>query len=98
LRELVSRIARNGTFNFLLSNGQALWAHATSKLHYVQRCHPFREVHLKDEDVCVNLAELNSPEDRLVIVVTEPLTTDEDWVAMSPGELTVFADGARTKL
>jgi glutamine amidotransferase len=98
LRELVSRIARNGTFNFLLSNGQALWAHATSKLHYVQRCHPFREVHLKDEDVCVNLAELNSPEDRLVIVVTEPLTTDEDWVAMSPGELTVFVDGVRTTL
>jgi predicted glutamine amidotransferase len=26
LRELVPRIARHGTFNFLLSNGQALWA------------------------------------------------------------------------
>ena len=98
MRELVPYIARHGTFNFLLSNGQALWAHATTKLHYVLRSHPFREVHLKDEDVCVNLAELNSPEDRLVIVVTEPLTTDEDWVAMSPGELTVFADGARTTL
>ncbi len=94
LRELVPQIARHGTFNFLLSNGQALWAHASTKLHYVLRGHPFREVHLTDEDVSVNLAELNSPEDRLVIVVTEPLTLDEDWVAMAAGDLSVFVDGA----
>jgi len=93
LRELVPQIARHGTFNFLLSNGLALWAHATTKLHYVLRAHPFHQVHLKDEDVTVNLAQLNSPEDRLAIVVTEPLTTDEDWVAMLPGQLMVFVDG-----
>ncbi len=94
LRELVPVIASHGTFNFLLSNGQALWAHATTRLHYVLREHPFHRVHLKDEDVCVNLAELNSPQDRLVVVVTEPLTTDEDWLAIPPGELMVFVDGA----
>ncbi|MDD5028612.1 MAG: class II glutamine amidotransferase [Rhodoferax sp.] len=93
LRELVPKIARHGTFNFLLSNGQALWAHASTKLHYVLRAHPFHQVHLKDEDVTMNLAEFNSPEDRLAIVVTEPLTTDEDWVAMLPGQLMVFVDG-----
>ena len=49
---------------------------------------------LKDEDVNVDLAELNSPEDRLVIVVTEPLTTNENWVAMQPGEFKVFVDGS----
>jgi len=93
LRELVPQIAKHGTFNFLLSNGQALWTHATTKLHYVLRAHPFHQVHLKDEDVTVNLAQLNSPDDRLAIVVTEPLTTDEDWVAMLPGQLMVFVDG-----
>lgn len=93
LQELVPQISRHGTFNFLLSNGQALWAHATTKLCYVLRRHPFHSVHLKDEDITVNLAQLNSPEDRLVIVVTEPLTTDEDWVAFKPGELKVFVDG-----
>jgi glutamine amidotransferase len=96
LRELVSQIAKHGTFNFLLSNGQALWAHATTKLHYVLRAHPFHQVHLKDEDITVNLAQLNSPLDRLAIVVTEPLTTDEDWVAMLPGQLMVFVDGLPT--
>jgi glutamine amidotransferase len=96
LRELVPQISKHGTFNFLLSNGQALWAHATTKLHYVLRAHPFHQVHLKDDDVTVNLAELNSPEDRLAIVVTEPLTTDENWVAMVPGQLQVFVDGIPT--
>lgn len=93
LRELVPEIARHGTFNFLLSNGLALWAHATTRLHYVVREHPFHQVHLKDEDVSVNLAELNSPQDRQVIVVTEPLTTDESWITMRSGELHVFVDG-----
>jgi glutamine amidotransferase len=94
LTELVPQIAQHGTFNFLLSNGQALWAHASTKLHYVLRQHPFTEVHLKDDDVSVDLSTLNSPQDRLAIVVTEPLTTNEEWVVMKPGELQVFVDGA----
>jgi glutamine amidotransferase len=60
----------------------------------VVRQHPFNQVQLKDEDVSVDLAELNGPDDRLAIVVTEPLTTNENWVAMAPGELKVFVDGA----
>jgi glutamine amidotransferase len=51
-------------------------------------------VHLKDDDVSVDLSELNGPQDRLAIVVTEPLTTNEDWVAMAPGELRVFLEGS----
>jgi glutamine amidotransferase len=94
LGELVPRIAKHGTFNFLLSNGQALWAHASTKLHYVLRQHPFCEVQLKDEDLSVDLAELNSPQDRQVIVVTEPLTTNEAWIAMLAGEIKVFVDGS----
>lgn len=93
LRELVPQISRHGTFNFLLSNGQALWAHASTHLHYLVRQYPFGEVHMKDEDVRVDLAELNGPQDRLCIVVTEPLTTNEVWTAFVSGELKVFVDG-----
>ena len=93
LRDLAQRIAKHGTFNFLLSNGQALWAHASTKLHYVLRQHPFSEVQLKDEDLSVDLSQLNCPEDRQVIVVTEPLTSNEAWVGMAPGELQVFIGG-----
>jgi predicted glutamine amidotransferase len=93
LAELVPQIAKHGTFNFLLSNGQALWAHASTKLCYVLRQHPFPEVQLKDEDMTVDLSDLNGTEDRQVIVVTEPLTTNEAWVAMESGELQAFVDG-----
>ena len=93
LNELAPQVAKFGTFNFLLSNGQALWAHASTKLHYVLRQPPFTHIHLKDEDVKADLAALNGPEDRLAIVVTEPLTTNEQWTAMVPGQLTVFVEG-----
>jgi glutamine amidotransferase len=94
LRELVPQIARHGTFNFLLSNGQAMWAHASTKLHYLVREYPFHDVQLKDEDVHVDLARLNGPDDRLAIIVTEPLTTNETWIPFEPGEFKVFVDGA----
>ena len=93
LSELVPQIARHGSFNFLLSNGLALWAHASTRLHYVLRQHPFPRVQLKDDDISVDLAELNGPQDRQAVVVTEPLTTNEAWVAMQPGELRVFVEG-----
>lgn len=94
LNELAPQVAKFGTFNFLLSNGQALWAHASTKLHYVLRQPPFTHIHLKDEDIRADLAALNGPEDRLAIVVTEPLTTNEQWTAMVPGQLTVFVEGS----
>jgi predicted glutamine amidotransferase len=94
LRDLVPQIARHGTFNFLLSNGQALWTHASTDLHYLVREHPFSEVHLRDEDVKFDLAQLNGPEDRLAIVVTEPLTSNENWIRLVPGELVTFVDGS----
>ena len=94
LRELAAKIARHGTFNFLLSNGLALWAHASTNLVYVERRHPFTDATLSDEDVSVNFAEQTQPTDRVAIVVTAPLTTNESWTAFAPGELKVFVDGA----
>ena len=94
LRELVPQVARHGTFNFLLSNGEALWAHASTKLCYVVRKHPFASARLSDEDLAVNFAEHTTPEDRVAVVATTPLTCDEQWTTFSPGELRVFVDGA----
>jgi glutamine amidotransferase len=41
----------------------------------------------------VNFAEHTSETDRVAIVVTQPLTTDEPWVAFEPGRLYTFRDG-----
>jgi glutamine amidotransferase len=95
LAELVPQIARHGTFNFLLSNGDALWAHCSTHLHYVLRAHPFAAARLRDEDLSVDFAQHTGPSDRVAVVVTEPLTHDEPWVTMAPGELAVFCDGRR---
>ncbi len=94
LRELAAQVAPHGTFNFLLSNGLALWAHASTSLYYVERRHPFTHATLSDEDLSVNFAEHTQPSDRVAVVVTAPLTTNEAWTAFAPGELKVFVDGA----
>ncbi len=93
LSELVAPIARHGTFNFLLSHGDALWAHASTRLHWLVRQHPFARARLQDDDLTVDFAEHTTPSDRVAVVVTEPLTTDEDWQAFLPGELKVFEAG-----
>lgn len=93
LRELVPAIAAHGTFNFLLSNGEALWAHASTQLCYLVRQHPFGSAILRDEDLSVNFAEHARPGDRVAVVVTAPLTTDEVWTPFAAGELKVFVDG-----
>ena len=78
----------------MLSNGQALWTHASTNLHYLVRQFPFSEIHLRDEDVKIDLSELNGPQDRQAIVVTEPLTRNENWIRLTPGELVTFVDGS----
>lgn len=93
LRELAARLAERGTFNFLLGNGLALWAHASTQLHYVERSHPFAHAQLRDEDLSIDFSQHNHPGDKIAVVVTAPLTTNEDWQAFAPHTLKVFVDG-----
>jgi glutamine amidotransferase len=93
LRELVPTIAKHGRFNFLLSNGDALWAHCSTNLYYVERRHPFTHAHLADEDLSIDFAQHTSPDDKIAVVVTAPLTVNETWTQFQPGELKVFVDG-----
>ena len=93
LRELLPVLRAHGNFNMLLSNGQALWAHGATQLHWLQRQHPFRPATLADEDLSVDFAALTQPSDRVAVVATQPLTTGEAWLPIAPGELKVFVDG-----
>nr|MBP9651689.1 class II glutamine amidotransferase [Brachymonas sp.] len=93
LAELVPQIARHGTFNMLLSNGTALWAHASTQLHYIVRQAPFATAQLSDEDLQIDFAEHTTPLDRVAVIATQPLTRNEQWTALAPGALMVFVDG-----
>jgi glutamine amidotransferase len=87
-------VPRHGTFNFLLSpTGEALWAHCSSHLHYIERSHPFGCATLADDDVTVDFGALTTPNDRVAVVATEPMTSDEAWNAFAPGQLRVFEGG-----
>jgi glutamine amidotransferase len=93
LAALAARIARHGVFNMLLSDGQAVYAHASTRLVWLQRGHPFQRVRLVDRDIDIDLAAANRPDDRMVVIATAALTHDEPWQAFVPGESRVFAEG-----
>jgi predicted glutamine amidotransferase len=93
LAELVPLAAAHGTFNVLLSNGQALWAHASTALHWIERTHPFMPTRLRDEDLQVDFSQHTTPQDRVAVIATEPLTEGEAWQAFAAGELRAFVDG-----
>lgn len=98
LRELAAEIAAFGTFNMMLSDGSALFAHCSTNLHYIVRQHPFTTAELSDEDMLVDFATVTTPNDRVAVIVTEPLTTNETWTQFRSGELKVFVDGAPVAL
>jgi glutamine amidotransferase len=93
LAELVAEVARHGNFNLLLSQGEVLFAHCSSNLYRLQRQHPFSGADLVDCDLSVDLSRVNSPEDCMQIVATEPLTRDEVWTPFRTGESVVLERG-----
>ncbi len=94
IAELSAKIGSEGTFNFLLGDGRYLYARCATKLAYVIRKAPFCQATLADDDVTVNFAEVTTPNDRVAVVATVPLTRDEQWTIGTPGKLWVFRGGA----
>jgi predicted glutamine amidotransferase len=91
--EFGGRLGAGGTFNFLLADGCHLYARCATKLCYIIRQAPFGQATLRDAEIQVNFSALTKPEDRVVIVATEPLTRDEIWTDGVPGTLWVFRNG-----
>lgn len=94
LRRLSTEIAGHGVFNFLLSDGDVLYAHCSTHLHYVTRQAPFRAAHLVDQDLTVDFSQVTGPDDRVSVIATAPLTDNEQWTRLEPDQLLLFRDGA----
>ena len=94
LREATTQLAALGEFNYLLSNGEALFAHCATNLAYIERRAPFTTAHLVDEDYEVDFSRLTTPADRVTVIATLPLTDNETWTGVEPGQLLVFREGA----
>ncbi|MBC3869483.1 class II glutamine amidotransferase [Undibacterium oligocarboniphilum] len=93
LQKICAEIAAYGTFNMMLSNGEALFVHCSTRLYYIVRQYPFTTASLADEQVTVDFSELTTPQDKVAVIVTEPLTSNEIWTPFVPGEFRVFVDG-----
>ncbi|MFZ6815772.1 class II glutamine amidotransferase [Undibacterium sp. Rencai35W] len=97
ITDITREIASHGVFNFMLSNGDALFAHCSTNLHYVVREYPFSTAALIDCDKSIDFSQFNKPDDKIAVIATKPLTSDEAWSAFHPGELKMFLAGHPAK-
>ena len=94
IADVGGEVGRDGTFNFLLGDGRHLYARCATRLCYLIRKSPFGEAHLADADVRIDFSTVTTPNDRVAVVATAPLTTNEVWTQGQSGELWVFDGGA----
>jgi len=97
LKVLFADLRTLGVFNALLSDGRALYASCSTKLCYVERCAPFGQASLIDEDMEVDFAQETTPDDRVVILASTPLTRNETWTPVAPQTTLVARNGAIVK-
>jgi glutamine amidotransferase len=87
-----------GVYNMLLSDGEYLMTFCTNNLHWITRRAPFGQASLIDEDVTVNFQEETTPNDVVTVIATQPLTDNEQWQKMQPGESVLFYLGEKVEL
>ncbi len=93
LFDLGNKLGETGVFNFLFSDGEYLYARCGDNLAMITRKAPFGEATLVDTDVTVYLADMLDPDQRVVVVATEPLTREVGWQKAKPGTLWVIGHG-----
>lgn len=93
ITEITHELRQNGLFNYMLSNGDWLIAHASTLLFYIIRQAPFGEAALVDEDVSIDFSAVTTPFDRVAVITTLPLTCNEKWEQLAVNELIMFRQG-----
>ncbi len=93
LNACAAQLASLGIFNCLISNGSWLYAYCGTKLNTITRRAPFTSATLADDDVTVDFSQVTTAQDVVTIVSTEPLTNNEEWRPLRPGESLLFIDG-----
>lgn len=93
IHERCEELRALGVFNMLLTESTHLFAFCSSKLSWITRKAPFGEASLTDCEVTVDFVKETTPNDIVTVVATVPLTENEEWIALQPGELVTFVDG-----
>lgn len=96
LFELSNELTADGSMlNFILADGERLYARCGDNLHAIVWQAPHGQSTLVDAEVSVQLSDLlgSEPHASMAAVATSPLTRDESWVKAEPGMLWVFEAG-----
>jgi glutamine amidotransferase len=91
--ECCDKLRELGVYNMLLSDGEYVMTYCTNHLYWITRKAPFGKASLLDEDVTINFQEETTPNDVVSVVATQPLTGNETWHRMKPGEYNLFHFG-----
>ncbi len=94
LESLFRELAPMGVLNALLTEGRCLYAFCTKPLFYIERSAPFGRATLIDEDLQVDFSQVTTPDDRVAVLASAPLTRDEQWSVLPLQKLSIFCDGA----
>jgi len=88
-----NELKKLGVFNMLLSDGDYVMTYCTTHLYSITRRAPFGKASLIDEDITINFQEETTKNDVVTVVATQPLTDNEKWNRMKPGEYQLFYFG-----
>ncbi|MBR9727249.1 class II glutamine amidotransferase [Shewanella intestini] len=90
---LADEIRQLGVFNMILSDGNDLMFYCSNNLSYITRRAPFGQAKLIDTDVVIDFNKETTPNDVVTVIATRPLTNNELWYILQPGEWKVFNKG-----
>lgn len=93
IAQCCDELKQYGVFNMLLSDGDYVMTYCTNHLYWITRRAPFGKASLIDEDMTINFQEETTPNDVVTVVATQPLTDNEKWKRMKPGEYNLFHFG-----
>ncbi|HGN6164133.1 TPA: class II glutamine amidotransferase, partial [Klebsiella pneumoniae] len=92
---LAGELREKGVFNMLLSDGRYVMAFCSTNLHWITRRAPFGVAKLLDQDVEIDFQRETTPNDVVTVIATQPLTANETWHKIMPGEWALFCLGER---
>ena len=93
IKSLCDQLRDLGVFNMLLTDSRYLYCYCSTKLTWITRRAPFDQASLKDADITVNFAKETTENDVVTVIATEPLTINETWHPLNPGDMVVFDQG-----
>ena len=95
IASLADELRQKGVFNMLLSDGRYVMAYCSTNLHWITRRAPFGVATLLDQDVEIDFSSQTTPNDVVTVIATQPLTGNETWQKIMPGEWRLFFLGER---